>query len=247
MFKVYIDESGIHTDSEMFALAGYLSPVKEWIRFVPKWKATLERHGVSIFHASECNGNRGEFKKFEGHREERNLFVRELLNTISGRNRILALNVGVAVKEFPDHVLRMRPGRGHPYYVGMKSLLAQIALVMDRRFPGREKVKCVFDRQDQFRGKAIDLFHQVLEEDWIGRDKFEGIEFDSMSNAIPLQAADALAFESYREFYRRYYYPERTERPSYAIVTKNLVARPEVIWDQQEAHAMVFAAQSRRS
>src|SRR5437870_872576 len=120
MFRAYIDESGIHSTSEMFALAGYLAPEKEWQRFIRKWQGILVKHNISVFHASECNANRGEFKIFDGKREMRNLFVAELLSTISERPRILALNVGVAISDFPDQAHKnVTPGSGHPYYVCM--------------------------------------------------------------------------------------------------------------------------------
>lgn len=247
MFRAYIDESGIHSGSEMFALAGYLAPDKEWRRFIPKWQGILKKYDISVFHASKCNGNKGEFKIFDGRREMRNLFVAELLGIISDRPRILALNVGVAINEFPDEAHKnVFPGPGHPYFVCMKSLLAQISLVMDKLFPAQERVACTFDRQDQFHGRALELFNQVLlDETWDGQRRLVSIEFDTMARAIPLQAADAIAFDSYREFHRRFYHPERKPRPSYAVLTKYLVARPELIWDQRQAHEMAKSAASR--
>lgn len=234
MFQAYFDESGIQADSAMFALAGYVAPEKEWRRFVPKWQAVLDKYDIKVFHASECNVNEGEFRKFKHKREERNEFVKELLSNISQRPRIWAFNSGVAVKDFPDKLVPISPKTGHPYYVAMKTLLAQIGMAMGKFYP-RERVTLVFDRQRELSAKAVELFNLGLEElDWEDRRRFSDITYGAKDDTIPLQPADALAYDSFREFERRYYHPERKPRPSYAVLAKNLKFKGQ-IWDQKLA------------
>src|SRR6266404_3134542 len=242
MFKAYIDESGIHAGASMFVMASYLAPVKEWDRFAKRWQAILDKYGVKRFHASDCNSNRGEFKKFSDNREVRNTFVGELLTTISSRPRILAVNLGVVVDEFPDpHHRLVQPASGHPYYVCMKGLLASIHIVMSRwkGVSANEKVRLIFDRQDQFRSFAVNRFNELATEHWEGRDRFESIVFGSTGVDVPLQAADALAFDSYREFLRRRESPEKMPRPSYAALTAHKIMPQEWILDQREAAAFI--------
>jgi len=242
MFKAYIDESGIHADAKMFVLAGYLAPVKEWDRFGKRWQDVLHKYGVKRFHASDCNSNRGEFKKFCNDREARNTFVSELLATISSRPRILAVNLGVVVDDFPDpHHRLVQAASGHPYYVCMKGLMASIHIVMTRwrGVSEREKVSLVFDRQDQFRPFALERFNEIVAEDWEGKNRFHAIGFGSAMTEIPLQAADALAFDSYREFLRRREFPERPPRPSYEALTAHKIMPQEWVLDQREAAAFI--------
>lgn len=239
MFNAYIDESGIHASSDMFVLAGYLAPAREWDRFTNKWQAVLCKHGINVFHASDCNSNRGEFERFKDHKEARDDFVKELLTTISTRRRILAVNLGVVVTDFPDTAHRqVRAGSGNAYYVCMKAIMAAIHLVMNQ-FSSHEKVALIFDRQDQFRRNALERFSEIIEEDWDGKDRFDNILFGSAKEHIPLQAADALAFDSYREFRRRKECPQRPARPSYAVLTTHRVMSQEWILDQAEANAFV--------
>jgi hypothetical protein len=241
MFKAYIDESGIHASSDMFVLAGYLAPVREWDRFVKKWQSVLCKYGIDVFHASDCNSNRGEFERFKGNKELRDDFVKELLATISTRRRILALNLGVVVTDFPDTAHRqVRAGAGHAYYVCMKGMMAAIHLVMNQ-FSPHEKVSLIFDRQDQFRRTALERFNEIVGENWDGKDRFANIIFGSAKDYIPLQAADALAFDSYREFRRRRECPQRPVRPSYAVLTTHKMMSPEWILDQAEANIFVNA------
>jgi hypothetical protein len=231
MFESYFDESGIHSGAKMFVLAGYLAPAKEWEQFVPEWQAVLDKFDIQVFHANQCNGSKGEFKKFKDRREERNEFVAELLSTISDRPLIIPFCVGVAYEDFPD--APVLPCSNHPYHVGINTLLAMIGLYMRqiKPYPLNERVGCVFDRQAQFSGSAIRHFNELLDDqDWTDRRRFDGIGYASKDKSIPLQAADALAFDCYLEFIRKKYYPERKPRPSYAVLTKNLAILPQ-IWD----------------
>lgn len=239
MFKAYIDESGIHASSDMFVLAGYLAPAREWDRFVKKWQSVLTKYGISVFHASDCNSYRGEFGRFKDRKEERDEFVKALLSTISARRRILAVNLGVVVAEFPDLAhQQVRAGSGHAYYVCMKGIMAAVHLAMNQ-FSPHEKVTLIFDRQDQFRRHALERFDEVTDEDWEGKNRFDNIVFGSAREHIPLQAADALAFDSYREFRRRRECPERPVRPSYAMLTAHKVLSSEWVLDQAEANAFI--------
>ena len=238
MFKAYIDESGIHSEADMFVLAGYLAPEKEWDRFTKQWQAVLDEYSITAFHAVECNGNKGEFSKFKDKREERNQFVEKLLTTISRRPRIIPINVGLPPREFPDPQHSKGQARaGHPYYVCMKMFVVCAIEIMKRMFPKEKKIGFVFDRQDQFDGRAIAVFNGIVEEEFEGTELLDDIAFRSKKLHIPLQAADALAFDSYQEFRRRRERPESAPRPSYRALTANKGVTTELILDRAEADA----------
>lgn len=238
MFQAYFDESGVHADAEMFVLAGYLAPQKEWERFIPKWQAVLKKHGIEgVFHATHCNGNKGEFKKFEENREARNEFVAELLSLLGDRPRIIGFASGVAVKEFSKEMLaHIAPTKhGHPYYVAMKSLMSMIDLTLRKRGYQKksDRVALIFDRHSQLSPYAVDLFNRSVEDDsWSDRDRFTTIAFAGTDKEIPLQAADAFAYDSCKEMQRVYYHLERKQRPSYAVLARNLAWAH--IWTQSE-------------
>ena len=179
---------------------------------MPKWSKVLDDNGVSVFHANECNSNKREFQKFKDRRDERNQFVAKLLHTISERRRIVPLLVGLVLKDL-DEPFRKAVGMEEksPYYLGMVSLLSQIGLWMNMmKYPASEKVSCVF---------------------WEGYQRFTEIDFASKETTIPLQAADALAYDSYREFCRRRYHPERSPRPSFDLLSKGI---PGWVWDTEQ-------------
>jgi hypothetical protein len=143
------------------------------------------------------------------------------------------------VTDFPDLAhQQVRAGSGHAYYVRMKGMMAAVHLVMNQ-FSAHERVMLIFDRQDQFRRHALERFDEIREENWEGKNRFDSIVFGSAKEHVPLQAADALAFDSYREFRRRRESPEKPARPSYAVLMTHKVMSPEWILDQGEAHNFV--------
>ncbi|HLW44510.1 MAG TPA: hypothetical protein VKS00_08470, partial [Candidatus Acidoferrales bacterium] len=57
----YMDESGIHEDSAVCAIAGYVGSAEEWRRFEHKWKQALRAESISEFHMSEFESGRRQF------------------------------------------------------------------------------------------------------------------------------------------------------------------------------------------
>ena len=224
VFKFFADESGIHKESKIFVLAGYLAPEELWSEFSAEWHRVLNEHGIGVFHATDCNANEGEFKQFEDKRTERNIFVAELLETLSSRSQIKPFYAGVVVEDY-EQIIRpvMRPDDEPPYYVCMKWVLAEVAFFMDHmHVPSSEIVACVFDRQKKFSEKALTMFDEMVEDEtWERRERFDSIAFGSKRRFIPLQAADALAFDVYHEFNRRCFQPNKSPRPSFPVLTAN--------------------------
>jgi hypothetical protein len=46
----YLDESGIHDDSDSVVVAGFLSTPSRWVDFSEKWQMALNDFGLDLFH-----------------------------------------------------------------------------------------------------------------------------------------------------------------------------------------------------
>jgi hypothetical protein len=247
VFKAYLDESGIHGDSKVCVMAAYLAPEKEWARFIPKWQGVLDRHGINVFHAKECKNNRGEFAKFRGKRDEKNAFVSELLSTVGTRKRIVPLFAGVMLDDFTDEFREAIGSEAkHPWFTGLISVMTYIGLWMHfAKWPKSEKVALLCDRQDRFSEHAMTVFNQALDAPYFeGQERFGAFGFGERAKDIPLQAADALAFDSYHEFNRRYYHPEQEPRTSFKILSKGI---PGWIWDREENQEFISRKAERKT
>jgi hypothetical protein len=76
MFAAYFDESGTSKDPHALTVAGAVSSVNKWLRLETQWNAILRKHGVKVFHMSECAHGKGEFKGWTG--DQRRGFISEL-------------------------------------------------------------------------------------------------------------------------------------------------------------------------
>lgn len=237
VFRFFVDESGIHKSSKIFVLAGFFAPEEVWVDFTGAWQAVLDTHGIEVFHAKECNASEGEFKKFKQHREERNAFVIDLLKVISDRPRIEPFYTGVILDDYQT-VMRQYPDYEHPYYACMKWVFSEIGLLMEMAgVPTTEIVASVFDRQKKFSEQALTLFDEMVEDKtWGFRERFDSIAFASKRRFKPLQAADALAYDAYREFNRRCFTPNQPQRRSFTALTANRskdIQFSGALWDRK--------------
>ena len=63
MLTVFGDESSDETGSRVFAVAGVIGRQEEWDELEKVW---LKRTGGVIFHAADCDSDKGDFKSAGG-------------------------------------------------------------------------------------------------------------------------------------------------------------------------------------
>jgi len=245
VFKAYLDESGIHADPKVFAMAGFIAPAETWDDWTPKWLEILSDNNIERFHAYHCNAFKGEFRQFWDNdeakrppkRKRRDAMVIQLLETLND-GLIFPFNTAVNVSDYEDFIKqypKMRHELDHPYLICMQQCLVQIAVLVESVFlaPDNERILCVFDRQDRFSRKATTIFNELLERrEFRGRERFDEIVFGSDRKHIPIQAADAIAFDTRQELISRYFKDAAKPRPSYYALTKRRIF-DEQFWDRE--------------
>jgi hypothetical protein len=53
----YFDESGIHADSQVIVVAGYVSPERDWRRLEIKWNKILKEEGIPQYHTKDIEAD----------------------------------------------------------------------------------------------------------------------------------------------------------------------------------------------
>jgi hypothetical protein len=76
----YFDESGTHSGSGVFAIAGYVAAQEDWIKFETDWKRVLRSAGISYFHMVEYENRCGPFATWG--EEKRHEVLTDLLAVI---------------------------------------------------------------------------------------------------------------------------------------------------------------------
>jgi hypothetical protein len=82
----FFDESGEHDrqtgELVRLTLGGCWASFEQWEDFVLKWAATLEAAGIHVFHMTDFEADRGEFKGWQERPDDRRRLLNNLLDTI---------------------------------------------------------------------------------------------------------------------------------------------------------------------
>jgi len=198
----YLDESGTDTSGEVMTLAGFVSSTEQWAEFSERWHGfVVNDWKLSAWHMADFEARRGEFKDWPRD-EEAKRRLGSLLDLITEYAMCL---VGVA---FPRWLYRKvyKPRNDAHEQAAMYFLAAGMTFSLAGRF-ARDQVppqSIDFVYEDGARGSG---FVRDTYELRVPRDIKENVGFNSLTLASktdfePLQAADILAYETYRHFPR---------------------------------------------
>lgn len=207
----YFDESRNFDETDgspgVVAVAGYLGPVTMWEEsFTPAWRAVLARapKPVSEFKAADCRHRVGEFKGWS--REECDALTRDLIDVITDpAHALIGFGAAVLMQEALFTSIVRQQNRHHFAYWWCVSGVTRDAINLARHQPGEvDTLQCVFDEEKDLWSQATQGFGHVRE----SSGEFAKRVLPPMSGRShdlpPLQAADLLAYETYKELRNRH-------------------------------------------
>jgi hypothetical protein len=197
VLKIFMDETGIHAGATMVAVGGYVSKPKIWRTWTKDWnvhkrKVPPGRQPIDVFHSTDCQNFRGEFKGWD--KTERDAYVTWLLQVMRDHELagiVIGINLhdlSTAMKEHPG-LLEMF---GEPYTACFQWAISIIVDYATKHGKG-ERMAFVHEVND-FKGEAMKAFEFVK--------KFRNpraipmtMAFGTKADYPPLQAADVLVYE----------------------------------------------------
>lgn len=221
MLNAYFDETGRGDDprTKFVGLAGCFERAETWIDFEPEWINILTNAGVKsenegerpYFHMSDFAHSEGIFKDWKGDEPRRRKLIDKLWGLILETKPYV---VGAFLKlEDYRQVLSKENQEGlvDPYYpCYMQSLAFVFSLLKDRK---NYSVATIFDYKKGFVGNAYRIYDVAIAK----HPEYEQIisipNFAKMKHTVPIQVADMIVYESYKEFDRREYGSEYKPRP----------------------------------
>lgn len=213
MLLGYFDDSGTHNTSAVVAIAGYVAPADAWRSFEAEWRELLTAKRLIEFRMASCEAGWGSFKGWS--REARELLPFDFAALIA-RSRLRGFSF--AVRKFPYRTILLPtldpPEKRlfrNPALFCMQGCMNGITKDQDHGFLPREKVRMVFERGDKPVERRLREHFLWLKENRGWKDVFESIDFESKGESIALQAADMLAYETYRDGVNAE--PRRPRRP----------------------------------
>lgn len=204
----YMDESG---NSRFFTLSCLLARPKDWMWIESAWKKVLKwkndelkkagRQAISRFHAADCSSRVGEFKGWSV--EEQIEFVKRLLAIFKKyMTSVVAYTVPIVdFKEvFQEH---QDEAIANLYGLLTEFLMSQVIWdIEDQAGKGaisRVRIALIHDRSD-YDHHILNAFNKAKnDETFRGRDAFVSITSQGWETCVPLQAADLLAYETFKD------------------------------------------------
>lgn len=189
--EVYFDESGTHAGSPMMTIAGYLFKKEQAQRFSRDWAKCLKRLGLPAAHMTDCATGNGAYASMT--LEERILSEKLLIENIKRRS-VLGFSVAVDPHLY-DEVMG-------PFATSMPaySYLLMIAVAGVRNwaqsigYDGR--IAYFFESGHRHAREANQYMNMIAEygPEVAGFMYYQAHAFLDKRNALPLQAADLLAW-----------------------------------------------------
>lgn len=206
----YIDES--HSGEpipSMFCLTCTMAAGSEWPWIEMAWQKCVDEKNASLrqqkrplisrYHSRDINSYRGEFKDWTGLKRQE--FCEKLMKVFSrhtwGYEGYL-INLKDAVKEWPEIGSDPLPCA---YDVLLKFMMVEIGKGLSTEAP--DCTMTLFHERSRYDGVLQDSFNAMMNDPTFAyKDFFTTIAPKGWEHCVPLQPADLVAYENFKEGYR---------------------------------------------
>ncbi len=195
-------------DNRSMALAGWLAEESEWRRLESQWQRCLDRQNakhrqdqqITRFHATYLNGYKEEYANWTKEMSEE--FCGKLVNLIC-RRQIGGVCLGLDMEAVKNVFPEGDPNRKDSMYVlCMKQLMVELGHIMRESFDG-DQVMLIHDHSS-WDDKVIAGYNMMVDDlRWESRRVFHSITTLTWKQSVGLQAADLIAYETFKTLNKR--------------------------------------------
>lgn len=192
-FGAYFDESYSTDEPRVMAIGGYLSPIEQWERFGAEWSGFFQEFAIqNPFHMTDFMAGRGQFFGWPATKRTRCM---QWLAGIIVRRAHYRASVSLEIAAYEDV---FRDSAVGPYAFCVVQWMQEAFRFLDRHNTSGQ-IAYVFESGSGFGGQIFAAL------DWIkkrrvykGRYRLHSFTFADKRDALPLQAADILAWGTRR-------------------------------------------------
>lgn len=218
MFTGYFDESGTHASSPVICVAGCISTAEQWSLFQSEWNEILVEAGVEVFHMSEFESRRGPYKDWDN--EKRRYVQGRLLKIIQER---VAVGIATCVVK-SDYNKVMTPARRYTHdgpYAFCATMCFAYAAAWAEGQGYAQSIPYVFEdgvlERKEVREQFTNAYKHARARQYF---RLISLTWGDKKMYVPLQAADILAYEIYKQTLRSIEVEKRPPRTSMLILDK---------------------------
>jgi hypothetical protein len=196
VYAIYLDDSGTHHGSHVVVLGGFVASCHQWQNLTREWETMLDDEHLTAFHMTDCENLKGEFSGWSKDRKEATL--RRAFSIIRGR---VAYGVGVGVLLSAYQSVVVRKGLAELVGGPLRLCMLQVYEQLRQWTTAREVTDPVsyFVENGTDRRPLVEVHAQEMPK----RELLIGpLSFVPKSN-VAVQAADIIAYESWKHFENR--------------------------------------------
>jgi len=209
-YTAYFDESGTHDDSQFVVVSGYVSSVQKWVEFSAQWMAALREWGLEFFHMTDFAVKAPPYDTWE--EPERRERLARLLAII--KSHTCWSDATILPRRIFDEVFSARAKRicGGAYGLCAAACLLSVAEWL-RSKENDGWVAHVFEAGAHGRGELARIFGaNIKDPEQKTYLRLLSLRFEDKRDFPPLQAADLLAYELYRDLPRGMGWEQKSPR-----------------------------------
>jgi hypothetical protein len=223
VLKAYFDDSGTHDSSSVVVIAGCVAREQQWALFEQEWAAMLEHFGIKEYHSTDLQAFVGEFK---GSTEPKR---RELVAWATKIGKTWAKNsfASLVVRDYYSRAIpdwaKQSVAFGDEYNFCFQMSVGQVMdwiNYLKPPMPTDDQVAFMFDQQPKREGISNNTY-AAIKKFRDPHDRMGTFGFGSSERFLPLQFADFIAYESYKELDRQVTVSPRQIRTSFQILIGN--------------------------
>jgi len=200
LYTVYLDESGTHADSDAAVVAGFVSNVTQWEAFSQGWQQVLTDSNLDYFHMSDFENRTGQFSGWQ--EDARRDVLNKLLSIIHDHT---FWNIGcIVLRQSFDSILSSAVKQicGDAYGAAALSCWRHLGEIL-------KEVDGWMDCSMEAGAKGSGALQLIFQEDskiseWRNNHRILVLSFRDKRAYLPLQAADMLAYELYKQSARQF-------------------------------------------
>lgn len=195
LFEMYMDETGTHEQAPVTGAAAYLARSDQWENFTLHWTTALQKFGIEVFHATDYENSKGEFL---GWKPPKKLALAKCLFPLLPSNTWIGIGNAIVNQDWESALVghkELKAQLGSPYLGCFQRIIDRLLMNFKSHSP-EDQIAVLVECNDFTEGI------NKIWVDWLKRqdtqNRLVSLSFGGKKDFVPLQAADALAYESYK-------------------------------------------------
>ncbi len=183
-YAAYFDDSGHPDDQAAVVVAGFIASEQQWLQFEQAWKEVLSKASIGIFHMADFRRDRTRPQ------HKKDTILRHLVNGIQEYTiRPFSHSVIMADYKKVNDLYPLEESVGSPYALAGRTVAKSLNIWKRDNMKEGDKLLVFFEDGTKHKGDFMDTMR---------RDGLPCPAFIDKTQAVPLQAADWLAWEMLR-------------------------------------------------